>query len=470
VRTTITLALAAATALSVATPAPAAPARAIAWAPCAEDATVDCGSLVLPIDWADPGTGTYTMALARKKARVRGDRVGTLVFDPGGPGNEGKDWLLHKDFFTSQVHDRFDIVGFDPRGTGESQPITCDPTLVTALPTSDPSTPQGFADAVAYNRKLATDCRQRSGPLFDHIDDLSVARDLEVIRAALGEDKLTYYGVSYGTLIGQQYAELYPNRIRALALDSSMDHSLGVTSFLGTEAQAGEDSFQVFVQWCNRSPVCVLHGQDVNVLFDRLYAKAQAGTLVDSAGAKITPDFLSELPGRPLYAPDWAGIAQQLQAIGAGTFTMPEGGASPYFQFAFCSDWLFDLPTAGSVAYQRKVDNRLAPVTRVSGTGWPAMRNCLGRQHVPNPQQRLDVHGAPAILMVGALHDPATPYGWQTDVAGQLPTATLLTYDGWGHGQYFKSGCVDDAVDDYLISLALPAKGTHCPAVPPAGS
>ena len=94
---------------------------------------------------------------------MRGDRVGTLVFDPGGPGNEGKDWLLHKDFFTSQVHDRFDIVGFDPRGAGESQPITCDPTLVAALPTSDPSTPQGFADAVAYNRKLAADCRQRSG-------------------------------------------------------------------------------------------------------------------------------------------------------------------------------------------------------------------------------------------------------------------------------------------------------------------
>ncbi|EWM12422.1 peptidase [Kutzneria sp. 744] len=128
-------------------------------------------------------------------------------------------------------------------------------------------------------------------------------------------------------------------------------------------------------------------------MFNRLYTRAQAGTLVDSAGAKITPDFLSELPGRPPYGPDWAGIAQQLQ-----------------------------------------------------------------------------VHGAPPLLMVGALHDPATPYVWQTDVAGQLPTATLLTYDGWGHGQYFKSSCVDDAVDDYLISLALPAKYTHCPAVSPAGS
>lgn len=132
------------------------------------------------------------------------ERLGSLVFDPGGPGNSGTDWLLHKDFFTPQIHDRFDTAGFDPRGTGRSQPITRDPTLVDALPTSEPSTPQGYADAVSYTRKLVADCRQRSGPLFDHIDDLSVAKDLEAIRVALGEDKLTYYGVSYGTLIGQQ--------------------------------------------------------------------------------------------------------------------------------------------------------------------------------------------------------------------------------------------------------------------------
>lgn len=212
---------------------------------------------------------------------------------------------------------------------------------------------------MSYNRKLAADCRQRNGPLFDHIDDLSVAKDLEAIRVALGKDKLTYYGVSHGTLIGQQYAEMYPQRRAALRRTSSSPSA-----------------------WTGRSP-CP--------------------------------------PPSPL----------------------PTNGNST-------TDWL-----------------------RSPGFPAPAGRPCAtASAHNTSRIRsgRLQVHGAPPLLMVGALHDPATPYVWQTDVAGQLPTATLLTYDGWGHGQYFKSLCVDDAIDDYLISMALPVKGTHCPAAPPAGS
>jgi pimeloyl-ACP methyl ester carboxylesterase len=473
-RAALALPVAALAVLSTASPALAAPerARSIAWAPCAQDATADCGKLVLPIDWDNPNGGTFTLALARRKAKVPGERIGSLVFDPGGPGGPGVPLVIgDPNLFSQQLQDHFDIIGFDPRGVGDSQAIKCDTSVLETAPTGTADTPQGYAAFVAYNRKLLDDCRQVSGPLIDHVDDLSVVKDIDAIRAALGEQKLTYYGVSYGTLMGQQYAELFPNHVRALALDSNMDHSQDTTGFLATEAQTDEDAFHEFVKWCDSDAKCVLHGQDVNALFNQLYTKAQAGTLVDPDSQRtVTPDMLSDLPVGYLYGPDWAPLAQELSKLAGAKSFGPKADTQVqvYFPFAFCSDWKFNLPDAASVAAQRRIDNKIAPVLRVSGIGWGAAMDCLGVTKVANPQHRYHVHGTPPILIVGGQHDPATPYAWSVDAARQIPAATLLTYDGWGHGQYDKSPCVVNAVDSYLISQTMPAKGTHCPAVPPA--
>ena len=476
-RAALALPVAALAAVSLAAPAaeaaPAQPARTITWAPCAEDATVDCGTLVLPINWDSPRDGTFSLAVARRKAKVPSERIGSLVFDPGGPGGPGVATLLGSpNMFSPQLQNRFDIIGFDPRGVGQSQAIKCDSAVLATAPTAPADTPKGYADAVAFNRKLLDDCRKVSGPLVDHVDDLSVVKDIDAIRAALGEQKLTYYGVSYGTLMGQQYAELFPSHVRALALDSNMDHSQQTTGFLATEAQTDEDAFHEFVKWCDRDTTCVLHGQDVDALFNQLYAKAQAGTLVDPDSKQtISPDRLSDLPVGYLYGPDWQYLAQELKSLvdgNATTFGPKADTTQPvYFPLAFCSDYRFTLPNATSVALQRKIDNKVAPVTRVSGIGWGAAMQCLGTAKVANPQHPYRIHGTPPILMVGGEHDPATPYAWSVSAASQIPAATLLTYDGWGHGQYFKSPCVVDATDQYLISLKMPAKGTHCPAVPP---
>jgi pimeloyl-ACP methyl ester carboxylesterase len=215
----------------------------------------------------------------------------------------------------------------------------------------------------------------------------------------------------------------------------------------------------------------VLHGQDVDALFNRLYAEAQAGKLVDPDGNRpIGPDLLSDIPVGYLYGPAWAALAQELKSLadGSAAFGPKADTTQPwYFPFAFCSDYRFDLPDATSVALQRKLDNRVAPTLRISGIGWGAAMQCLGTTKVANPQHPYRIHGTPPLLMIGGEHDPATPYAWSVSAASQIPAATLLTYDGWGHGQYFKSPCVADATDQYLISLKLPAKGTHCPAVPP---
>ena len=476
-RTVVTLSVAVLTALSLAVPAAAAPTpRTITWTPCAQDKTADCGTLVLPIDWSDPNGATFSLALARRKAQVPGERVGSLVVDPGGPGGSGIDFVLGGHWFSQQIQDRFDIVGFDPRGVGASQEIKCDLSAVEPAPTSDPATPAGYAEFVKYNRNLVDNCRQHNGPLVDHVDNLSVVRDIDAIRAALGEQKLNYWGVSYGTLMGQQYAETFPDHIRALALDSNMDHSQQTTGFMATEAATDEDAFHEFVKWCDGATSCVLHGQDVDALFNGLYAKAQQGTLTDPSqpGTKITPDELSGLPDGFLYGPSWPQLATQLKSLADGTPPAAARSARDdvqvpeYLPLAFCSDWRMDLPNAAAVAFQRRVSNLFAPVLRLSGLAWTVGTSCIGRTTpVQNPQHTYHVHGTPPIFMVNSLHDPATPYAWAVDAANQIKAATLVTYDGWGHGDYTKSPCVQDLTDQYLISLKVPAKGTHCAAVPP---
>jgi pimeloyl-ACP methyl ester carboxylesterase len=458
-------------AVVTAAPATAAPetARTITWTPCPADSSVDCGTLTLPINWDRPGDGTFDLALARRKANVPSERVGSLVFDPGGPGGSGVSVLLdNRQLFSQNLKDHFDIVGFDPRGSGRSHAITCDASVLAGSPPGTADTPAAYAAIVAYRKRVEPNCRLRSGPLIDHVDDISVVKDIDAIRAALGEKKLTFWGVSYGTLMGQQYAELFPDRIRALVVDSNLDHSQRTTSFFATEARTAEDSFQEFVKWCGRDATCALHGQDVNALFNRLYAKAQAGTLArPGTTEKITPDDLSFFPITYLYAPEWSRLATDLKALdnGQAAFGPKADAQVPAYQpFAFCADWKFDLPDAASVARQRLVDAKLVPTLRISAFAWGNAITCLGVTRVANAQRPYHVHGTPPILVVNSRHDPVTPYAWAVHVAAEIPSSTLLTYDGWGHGVYLRSQCVVDATDQYLISLTMPAKGTHCPA------
>ncbi|MET0136685.1 MAG: alpha/beta fold hydrolase, partial [Kibdelosporangium sp.] len=205
---------------------------AITWQPCAEDATAECGTLKLPVDWAKPRGEKFDLAVARRKATDPAKRTGILLINPGGPGGSGVNFALGaKGFFSPEIQARFDIIGFDPRGVARSAPVQCSLELLRN-PVSTYPTSQAEFDALAdYNRKLRDDCRKNTGPIYDHVDTLSVVQDMDAIRRSLGERKINYYGVSYGTLIGQQYAERYGDKIRAMIIDSNMDHSLGTKDF-----------------------------------------------------------------------------------------------------------------------------------------------------------------------------------------------------------------------------------------------
>src|SRR4051794_17247945 len=254
----------------------------LTWKPCPGDAAARCATLSVPVDWSGPYSAKVNLAVAMEPATDRAHRIGSLIVNPGGPGVSGYDFALGAaSFFSPAVRARFDIVGYDPRGVGRSNPIRCDAALIAAAPTPLITNQAQYDATVAYNRKRDADCRRRSGPVYDHADTLSGVRDLEALRAALGEPKISFYGASYGTLLGAQYAQAYPDRVRALVLDSVMDHSAGLDEFLGTETDAVQDMFGQFVAWCAADATCPLRGRDVRAVWDALLARAAAGTLID---------------------------------------------------------------------------------------------------------------------------------------------------------------------------------------------
>ncbi|WP_027344080.1 alpha/beta hydrolase [Hamadaea tsunoensis] len=446
----------------------------ISWQPCTDAPDVQCATLTVPVDWARPSGPTVSLALVRRQATDPAHRIGSLVINPGGPGGSGVRVVKRSAWLSPAVASRFDIIGFDPRGVGLSNPVLCDEAVEREAFPADPQSPAQFAALQEHNRRLDASCRALTGPAYDHMNTADVARDLDAIRDALGERKLNYYGVSYGTLIGQQYAELFPQRIRTLVLDSDMDHSISSTwRFMRTETVGLQESFDEFVAWSDRTADSPLHGTDVRALFADLYARAGRGelTLPGTTDTMSTLDLLGLVHGS-MYDPDWRTLAADLAQLAAPEPAVGYGAAVPDpFQAIFCQDWRLPVSSYYEWAAYKAALAAITPDMKISPLGQLAVAGCTGLPGpVRNPQHALRVQGAPPILMVNSRFDPATPYQWAEDAARQSG-AVLLTYDGWGHGAYFKgSDCVTGAVDDYLVTGVTPARGTHCAAVPPHDS
>ncbi|MGI5427264.1 alpha/beta hydrolase [Streptomyces sp. CA-179760] len=445
------------------------------WSPCddPEKPGAECATLSVPVDWAHPDGPRLDLAVARRQATDPGARVGSMVFGPGGPGDSGVERVVRGiSRFSPEVRRRFDIVSFDPRGVGGSNPVTCSGDLLAKRPSPELRSQADFDATLAYNRRLRADCGDRTGPVFDHLDTAQTVRDVDALRAALGERKLTFHGSSYGTLLGAQYAETYPRRVRAMVLESVMDHSVPTTrDFLRSEAATAQDSFREFVKWCDGAPGCALHGRGVRAVWQGLLARAGRGELEDPAKpgtALSSSDLVNTVAFRKFYQADYAGLATAIAGMDASkplpaspTSTAPLPPATP----VFCSDWHLPVRDYREYASLVALMNRTAPdLPHLLPLHVAAA--CLGAP-TANPQHRLDAHGAPPILVSNALHDPATGYPWAVSVARQLGrSGVLLTYEGHGHGSVTSGPCMRDAVDGYLTDLAVPPRGTSCPAVP----
>ncbi|WP_329104637.1 alpha/beta fold hydrolase [Micromonospora sp. NBC_01699] len=454
------------------------------WQPCPDrpdDAALRCATLAVPVDWSRPRGATFPLALAKRAATGPGSRIGPLLVNPGGPGDSGVDAVVgrYERYGSPEIRSRFDLIGFDPRGIARSNPIRCSGALLAERPFAVPANQSEYRALVAYNHRLYDDCKANTGPLFDHVDSVNVAHDMDAIRAALGVRQISYYGASYGTLMGQMYAENYPNRVRALVMDSTMDHSGGTGAFVRNESIGAENSFAQFVAGCGRDPSCALHGQDVPGIFASLMRRADDGTLVDPVtGQSLTWHDLSGRVLRTFYGPDWNGLADLLVALSGstptpvGSATRPAGtAADELVKFplpVMCQDWA--LPVGGLAGFHRYVDlaREVSPNMRGSAPAIMALGVCLGwKGEVSNPQHRLRVRTELPLLVVNSLHDPITPYEWAVGVADQLGrNGRLVTFEGPGHGVYPGTPCTTSYVDRYLVDRTLPPSGATCAAPP----
>ncbi|MDR7274209.1 alpha/beta hydrolase [Catenuloplanes atrovinosus] len=425
----------------------------LTWQACPSgDLPLDCTRVTVPVDWAAPDGATLTLKVTRHRAT--GTRRGSLLINPGGPGGSGAGFTERAAAaFGEKTLAAYDVVGWDPRGVGESSPLTC-PASANAdywnarLPTT-------VAERVEFERitaNWAAACRAESGPLFDHVDTISTVRDLDVLRAVLGDRKLSYIGMSYGTRIGIFYADLFPGRVGRMVLDAATDPaSDGADFWRGTSLAAGR-GFDDYLAGCADREGCPLA--------DRTAAQARAdvGRLLSTPGP--AQDYLATVAAYLVKSPEnWVNLDGFLSEALNGE-VVPENAEPDIANAAInCMD-LPDHRTAAQVMADTARDVADRPVfghMMMASTlcpQWPVA--ATGRPH------HVTARGAAPILVVGATRDTATPYEWAVSTAQHLANGRLLTRDGTGHVAYPRTPCVTEAVDGYLVDGALPPAGTVC--------
>ena len=443
------------------------------------------------MDYAHPHGPTATVTVDRLPA-TGAHPVGSLFFDPGGPGGSGTQFVygeaLGAGFFSAATREHFDLIGVDPRGVGLSSPVRCDPALLNRQVPAFPKSEAEFRQVAERNQALGRSCRRLTGPLLEHVDTLSAARDLELLRRALGQGKLNYLGLSYGSQLGSTYAELFPDRIRTLALDGALDHSLSALTLFKDESRAYEDSLNRFFDWCVRTASCALHGRDVPRLFDKLVAAADrtpipAPACVQSGacrpavtGADIrlaAQNFLLFPEPIPFISPEGRnGLALALQQTEAGdasafsppVATGPSDGNANGSQIAIeCLDWQTPVRTFDDLRRLQRLGRAVAPRLGGASQSWTILTGCIGwPAPVVNPPKPIVVRHAPRILITNATHDPSTAYPWALQLHRDLPSSVLVTRDGDGHTSYLADGVshTRDAIDGYLATGRTPPPGT----------
>jgi pimeloyl-ACP methyl ester carboxylesterase len=454
----------------------------IDWQPCETDDDHDCGFLTVPVDYADPQGETIDLALLRVPAK--GARVGSLVVNPGGPGARGTSYAAAGgQVFREPLLDGFDIVGFDPRGVGASAPVDClsDAELDDYLggdPT--PDTAEERADYRSSVLSFGPGCVAGSGPVVGHVTTTEAARDMDVLRSALGEETLSYFGASYGTKLGATYAELFPDQVGRFVLDGAVDVSLDARSLALEQATGFETALRAYVQNClDTTDNCFL-GDTVDE------GMATITGLLESIEEQPLPAGDRELTiGNafygiitPLYNRDYwfllsTALASALEGKGSALMSLadayasrnPDGSYADNSVEANYSINCLDDPT--SVPFG-KVPSLYPEFEEASPTfgrifSW-GMALCRGVD-VSSSEEPLTIRGegAAPIVVLGTSRDPATPLKWAQALAAQLDSGVLVERDGDGHTAYNAGNeCIDTLVEDYLLDGDVPADGTTC--------
>ena len=478
------------------------PAAGLNWAPCppadtgaatpgiAGDSGLECATLSVPLDYADPDGEQITIGLNRLPARDPAHRIGSLIFNPGGPGGAASPVVAREasgtPVFTPAVRDHFDLIGMDPRGTGTSTPVRCDPGVWNDYVSRFPSDEAGFAQLRAHTEAVGESCLRLTGPLLGHLDTVSVARDMERVRLALGGEPLNFLGLSYGTQLGATYAQLFPGNIRVMALDGALDHAQRPLAMLDNEARAYETELERFAAWCDETETCALHGQDVLAVYDELVATAdeapiptphcaelgicRAGATGEDIRFAVQGYLIVTHPTPAFGLPGWEGLAKELAAAQAGDASAfgsyrAQSEADPnYAGLAIeCVDWKTDIATHDDLAAYETFGRVVAPHSQGATQTWTVLVGCMGWPvPVANPPGVWNVDGTPPILIVNSTYDPADNYLWAQLMREQIAGSVLLTRLGDGHTSYLLPGesQTRDAIDHYLLTGETPPPNT----------
>ena len=466
-----------------ATPAGTTGISTLAWTPCGDP--FECATLTVPLDYADPGGRQIDIALVRLPAADPANRLGSLVVNPGGPGGSGIEFLQGsgESLFSQDLRNRFDIVSFDPRGVGESTPVEClngpDLDRLNALDPT-PDTPVERDALVAGAQEFTQACIQNSSDLLPHMSTADAARDMDRLRAALGEEKLTYLGFSYGTFLGTVYAGLFPTRVRALVLDGAIDPAQTFEQRNQVQAQGFERALTAFLDDCKARTSCQFYnnGRPAEA-YDALMRDIDAKPLPTLAVADDRLVGPGEAFTGALYAlysrQSWPVLSQALALAQRGDGSLllvladaynerqPDGtfkNVAAANNAVNCLDYVVPTDVAAfdaMVPDLEKAAPRFGQAIAYSGLTcafWPV-------RAAADPGV-IAAQGAPPILVVGTTGDPATPYEWAVNLARELASGVLLTREGEGHTAYGDSACIQDHVDRYLISLQVPPANTTC--------
>ena len=486
----------------------------------AEATAFKCAKVKVPLDYSQPDGQTIEIAM-KKHVATGSIHRGSLFINPGGPGGSGVQHVeALAETMYAELGKSYDIVGFDPRGVGDSTPITCDVdgeavpdgAVPEAMGADDPlpgpisadaagADPTPFRDAqdpiadgaatgdISFQALVdeiirdftqkESQCSDGTKPvgLLDHVDTVSVARDLDVLRALSGDEKLNYLGFSYGTYLGAHYAELFPANTGRMVFDGAMDPSLSLGERASAQAKGFENSLRVYVEKCQAGqlgPGCPLTGgadAGVQQIRDLITAADQEPLRTSDPNATVDGSMIRVVVRRLMYSSEyWSALTYALdQAVSQqeGTyFQMLHGPATagvsvPTFYAVNC----LDIPAQGDMAawereYQQNIQE--SPTFGASLSNQDVRCRAWGHNGTRRPAP-IHAQGAAPILVVGVTGDPATPYAWSEALADQLESGRLLTWEGNGHTAYGRAdACIHSAVDEYLIGGTMPEPGLVC--------
>ncbi|WP_461170019.1 alpha/beta hydrolase [Arthrobacter sp. Z1-15] len=442
-----------------------------------------CATVEVPMNYADPGGESIDLAVIL--AESDGSAQGTILVNPGGPGGSGYDAVSEnlQGITTDRLRENFNFLGFDPRGVGRSTPVQCltdeelDEERSEYL---DPSTPAGLAASRASAQELADKCAKNSGPVLGFVDTESAARDMDILRAVAGDEKLNYLGFSYGTFLGATYAELFPETVGRMVLDGGLDPAASNEEITLGQAEGFEKAIRAYVEDCLSSGGCPLSGTPEQAIetIRALIASVEASPMTAKDGRTVTVSTFVSGFILPLYNDqNWPVLTQALEAALQGDPSLmlrladlsadrdPDGTYASNSTVVFSAINCLDYPMTSDDQQMRSDAEELEKASPTLGKylGYGGITCEAWPYDAVNEPHEIHASDADDLLVIGTTGDPATPYEWSVSLAEQLDSATLVTWEGEGHTAYGRGDeCIADTVDDYFIDGTVPSGDKVC--------